>query len=103
MSTTPDVIPCIHACSTGCGRTYDGMWISAVDMSTVAYCIPCFMAFAHQVMTAIVEADNPAVQQVVSENPLGDVMYVTEEDSYAVARGFSDPTAEDEFEFDGMD
>lgn len=103
MSTPPDLIACIHACGTGCGRPYDGVWFSAVDMSAVAYCIPCFMAFAHQVMTAMIEANNPDVQAVVAENPIEDVMYVTKDDDEAPVRGFSDPTADDDFEFDGVD
>lgn len=94
---------CIHACSWGCGRKYDIMVTQIIDLSSLALCIPCFLSFAHNVMQAMVEADNPAVREVTAGADLTGVMLVTESDPPGNRRGFSDPEpADDEFTFDGM-
>lgn len=103
MTTETLAAACLHSCQEGCGRTYDIVIIQVVDGSTNMMCIPCFMSFAHRIMTAMVEPENPAVAEVVEGADFSDVTYV---DPNAVGygiRGFSDPPAEDDFEFDGVD
>lgn len=96
-------VACIHACAWGCGRMYDVLVTQAVDMSTTALCMPCFMSFAKNVMQAMVDASNPDVAEVVSSADLSDVVLVTESETPGGTRGFSDPEpADDEFAFDGM-
>lgn len=103
MSGLPDAAACLHACQAECGRTYDVIVTQPVDGSTLFYCIPCFMAFAHQMMQAMIEADNPAVQEVAAANAVTDVAYVAADAPQYGARGFSDPIADDGFDFDGDD
>lgn len=94
---------CIHACAWGCGRKYDVIVTQVVDASTLMLCIPCMLSFARNVAQAMVEAESPEVQEVMSGADFTGVMLVTESETPAERRDFSDPDpADDEFAFDGM-
>lgn len=93
---------CIHACSFGCGRKYDVIVTQVVDGSTLFLCMPDLVSFVRNVAQSMVEPDSPEIQEVVQNADLADVVVVTEPDPGYAVRGNSDPTAEDEFEFDGM-
>jgi hypothetical protein len=103
MADLPDAKPCLHACQTECGRTYDVIIIQPVDGSTLFYCMPCMLNFAHQLMQSMVEPDNPEIQAVVAANPISDVAYVTADSPQYKVRGFSDPVDDDFFDSDGGD
>lgn len=94
---------CTHACQFACGRKYDVIVIQIVDGSTTMMCIPCFMSFAHSVMVAMVEPNNPAVQEVMAGTNLEDVLFVppgADDDSYTGPE-YTPPA--DEFVFTGED
>ena len=94
---------CTHACTWACGRKYDIVVTQVIAASTLFLCLPCFMSFAHNVMQAMVDADNADVRDVTASADLTGVMLVTESDTPGNMRGFSDPEpADDEFSFDGM-
>lgn len=99
----PDEIqvePCIHACSMGCGRKYDAILVQVVDGSTLFLCMPDLMALAANIMKSMVEADDPAVREVVAGADFTDIAYVnpTTYSGAAVTAGVA--PAEDEFDLD---
>lgn len=94
---------CLHACQDGCGRTYDVIITQVVDGSTAFYCIPCFMAFAHQVMQAMVEPDNAQVQEVIGGSDFSDISYVEVGGTTFNVNPTLPPPADDEFTFTGED
>lgn len=94
---------CIHACQEGCGRPIDVAIIQIVDASTLMYCIPCFQQFAYQMMRAMVEAESPDIQEVVSNADFTDVAYVDPDATGFHISGETPAQAEDEFTFDGSD
>lgn len=98
MAKLKVAVACTHACQTGCGRSYDMLTVAVADGSPGFWCIPCFIAFAHQVATAVMEPDNPAVQEVVEANPIGEPEYVKPTAEWTATRGFSDPDPDDEFD-----
>lgn len=93
---------CLHACQDGCGRTYDIVIIQVVDGSTSFYCIPCFMGFAHQVMTAMVEPDNAQVSEVVGKSDFSDITFVEVGGVTYNVNPTLPPAPDDEFSFDGV-
>lgn len=102
MSEPTHAAACLHACSYNCGRQYDVIVTQVVDGSTMFLCIPCFMSFAHNVMQAMVDPNNPGVMEAVTSADLTDVAYVTAKEGGSVA-GVPAPTMpDDEFSFDGM-
>lgn len=102
MTDVPHAAACLHSCSYGCGRTYDVMVVQVVDGSTMFLCMPCFMSFAHQIMTAMVEETNADVAEVTQNATFDNVTYVDPNAPGYTVRGHSDPTPEDDFAFDGM-
>lgn len=93
---------CVHACQEGCGRPYDIMVVLVVDGSTLMHCIPCHQAFIVNMTRAMIEADDPQVQEVVANADLTGVMIVDPDaPGFRFASVPAVPT-EDEFSFDGM-
>lgn len=96
------VEPCTHACSYGCGRKYDAIFVQVIDGSVLFLCIPCLLSLAHQMAQAMVEPQLPEVQEVMANADFTDVAYV---DPSATQYNIAIPPpapAEDEFTFDGM-
>lgn len=102
MTTLPHASACLHACQDGCGRTYDAIIVLVVDGSTLFYCIPCLQAFLVNMTKAMIEPDDPQVQEVMAGASFDNVAYVDPDAPGYTVRGHSDPTPEDEFDFDGM-
>lgn len=103
MTEQQDAAACIHACQDGCGRTYDVIIVQAIDGSTLFYCIPCLQQFVYQMTRAMLEPNDPQVQEVVEGADLSGVMLVDPDATGYTVRGFSDPVAEDDFDMDEAD
>lgn len=58
-----------YGCSMGCGNPYDFVVVTIEDGSTLFLCVPCFIRIAAEMTEAVVNPDNPAVQDVVADNP----------------------------------
>lgn len=103
MTTIPDAKACFHACQAGCGRTYDLIIVMVIDGSTLFYCIPCSVAFLHQTVTAMVEPDDPAIQEVMAGTDISEVAYVSEDASDYMKLSPTEREDPDGFDFDGVD
>lgn len=101
MTGVADGVACTHACSMACGRTYDVMVIQVVDASTLFLCMPCGVNFWAGVAKAMVEPEDPEIKEIVGNATLDDVVLVTDPNPGYGIRGYSDPAAGDDFEFDG--
>lgn len=101
MADVVDGVACTHACSFGCGRTYDVVFTQVVDGSTLFLCIPDLVNFIANLAKSMTEPDDPEVKEIVASTTLDDVMLVTDGTSGYGIRGHSDPHADDDFTFDG--
>lgn len=54
-----------YGCTFGCGNPYDFILVTVSDGSTEFVCMPCFIKLATDMLTAVMEADNPNVQAAV--------------------------------------
>lgn len=63
-----------YGCSYGCGNPYDFVVTTISDMSSLALCAVCFMRTAHDMMTAVMDPNNPEVQKRVAEAQLDNVV-----------------------------
>lgn len=103
MTELTTVEACTHACSFACGRKYDVVFVQVVDSSTLFLCMPCLVNLVKNIAQAMVEPDAPEIREVVSGVSLEDTVLVTDNTPGYGVRGNSDPTVEDEFDFDGME
>lgn len=103
MTEQPQGIPCTHACSWACGRTYDVIVVTVVDASTLMLCVPCLMSFSANIAKSMTEPNDPEVMEVVANANLDGVLVVTDDTPGYGIVGHSDPLPQDEFEFDGTD
>lgn len=103
MAELSTVEACTHACSFACGRKYDVVFTQVVDSSTLFLCMPCLVNLVKNITQAMVEPDSPDIKEVVSGVTLEDSVLVTDNTPGYGVRGNSDPTPEDEFDFDGID
>lgn len=96
-------VVCTHACQNACGRMYDGIWISAIDGSTLFYCVPCWGAFLVQLQTAMLNPDDVQVQEVIAGTDLSGVVVATTHDPGFITGIPVSVMQDDEFVFDGSD
>lgn len=92
---------CLHACQYGCGRPYDVIMVQVIDGSSSFLCIPCLMAWSHQIMTAMVEPENPQVSEVVGRSDFSGISVVTVGGVAYDANPTLPPAPDDEFTFTG--
>lgn len=69
VDNTDEVEQRSYGCSYGCGNPYDFIVVMVRDAETQMLCVPCFIRTAMDMVSAIVEPDNPDVQQRVMEAP----------------------------------
>lgn len=69
-----DAEPRSYGCSYGCGNPYDFIVTTVSDMSSLALCAIDFMRTAHDMMTAVMDPENPEVQKRVAEAQLDNVV-----------------------------
>lgn len=98
-----EVRACIHACQNGCGRPYDSIIVQAIDGATLFYCQVCMLQFAYAMVKAMTEPDDPQVMEVMANASYEGTQFVTADAVAAIVRNYSDPTPEDEFDFDGVE
>lgn len=55
-----------YGCSMGCGNPYDYILVDISDGSTLFLCVPCYIKVATDMVTAMTNPDDPAVQAAVS-------------------------------------
>lgn len=103
MAEVPTGVACLHTCQFGCGRVYDVIVVQVADNSTLMLCMPDFVSLAANVAKSMIEPDAPEVQEVTAGANLDNVLLATETGPGYAIRGNSDPTSEDEFDFDGME
>jgi hypothetical protein len=54
-----------YGCTFGCGNPYDFILVTVSDGTTEFVCLPCFIKLATDMLSAVMEADNPNVQAAV--------------------------------------
>ena len=59
---TPDTPVRSYGCSFGCGNPYDFIFVSVVDGTTEFLCLPCMVRLASDMVAAVTEPDNSALQ-----------------------------------------
>ena len=50
-----------YGCSMGCGNAYDYVLVDVKSADTLFLCVPCYVRIASDMLTAILEADDPNV------------------------------------------
>lgn len=51
-----------YGCSLGCGNAYDYVLVDVRSGETLFVCVPCYVKLAQDMLTAILESDDPTVQ-----------------------------------------
>lgn len=54
-----------YGCSFACGNPYDYILVSVSDGTAEMLCMPCYVRLAIDMIAAVTETDNPAVQEAL--------------------------------------
>jgi hypothetical protein len=90
MSDAEDLEPRSYGCSSGDGNPYDFIVVLVNDGTTQFLCTPCFVQSAMDMVTAIINPDDPEVQKRIAE--AGDIDTVPMMGRQVAKRGHEAPT-----------
>ena len=91
-----------YGCSYGCGNPYDMIVVSIADSTTEFLCMPCFVKLATDIITAMTDPENEAVQKMLAA--AGEVMTAPMKGGGVKPRGRNAPAGtEDQDLIDAFD
>lgn len=99
MSDTTGVEPRSYGCSLACGNPYDFVVVLVQDGTTQMLCTPCFVQTAADMLSAIVNPDDPEIQRRMSD--VGPVEQVPMAGRQVAKRGHEAPA--DSFDPDAIE
>ena len=67
VSDTTELEPRSYGCSLACGNPYDFIVVLVADGTTQFLCTPCFVRTASDMLEAMMNPDDPTVQQRIAE------------------------------------
>jgi hypothetical protein len=89
VSDATEVEPRSYGCSLACGNPYDFIVVLVEDSSTQMLCTPCFVRTAADMLEAMLNPDDPEVQQRIAS--AGDIDTVPMKGRQVAKRGHEAP------------